>query len=400
MSLNSSPTQVFLYNYIKNPNNVKFSSKLDDDNDDDDDSAAAAFSAGGRQHEITTRYNFFAQLNGYCVDKGKFENLCLKFKEILKNCNLKNIKDLGITIVLLNFAKYYVCNQYALFVNDFNFIEELDDLKKFLYACNDKFVNFDKNLMISKKYGIKSLYKIENYTRKFVKYSEFLLIVNLMTGDDYKNDNYNMIFNRKFLFLNLIKHYHLNVIESFYAFTSFTRNCKVLKECEELNRPILNYKMEKFIDSHDMENANYWFVLPSNSIWFFYTPDEYKIFGFIDKSYVESLKHVEKILTKKISNNNNNNNNILIFGFLNNCNVYVLDIRNCFYFDAIVVNDDDDDDKQHQQKWTILIKLLNELNLNCIYRKYYKYSLDYEKYKKKKNVYFVKNNSRKFFKFV
>lgn len=203
---------------------------------------------------ITTPVNDAAVLSGYSVKRPLYELAT----SVLHRWSGVSNRDLGINILMLAFAKYHVKGQYHLFVNDFKLIDEMQSIESYLNKCTKAFIKLPKDMAINKKYGIRANAHI--FTgNKCLKMTEYLLILASMASK---------IMNPE-LFINIVRHYRINIIESFYMFASITRDSRLILECRELNKPTFNYVLDKF-HKECRYSGIFWFVVPPGSVWFAY----------------------------------------------------------------------------------------------------------------------------------
>lgn len=177
---------------------------------------------------LTSIINFQAKTDGrYILNKSKDGNQLIQLYTQLiyeKTTPLNQIQinkpDLGILILMLNFAKYQSRNQYDLFTNEFKCIDELNYLETFLLK---KKLLIPKDLAIHSKYGIKA--NISNFTgEQVITLEEFLKLVNIVfTSNKVTPES----------FIYHIKKFHIKIIESFYVLTN-RRDIKKIKECSQL----------------------------------------------------------------------------------------------------------------------------------------------------------------------
>lgn len=136
------------------------------------------------------------------------------------NTHQINKQDLGILILMLNFAKYQSRNQYDLFMNEFKCIDELVHLESFLLK---KKLMLPKDLAIHAVYGIKAN-ELNFINEQVITLQEFLKLLNtVFTSNKVTPES----------FIYHIKKFHIKIIESFYVLTN-TRDIKKVKECMAL----------------------------------------------------------------------------------------------------------------------------------------------------------------------
>lgn len=203
---------------------------------------------------ITTPINDAAVLSGYSVKRPLYDLAA----SMLHQWSSVSNRDLGINILMLAFAKYHVKGQYHLFVNDFKQIDEMQSIESYLNKCTKMFIKLPKDMAVDEKYGIRANAHIFT-DNKWLTMTNYLVILASMASKIMTPE----------LFINMVKHYHINIIESFYLFASITRDSRVILECRELNKPTFNYVLDKF-HKECRYSGEYWFVLPPCSVWFAY----------------------------------------------------------------------------------------------------------------------------------
>jgi len=253
-SLPSVAHQVFLYQIIK------FSNRFDDYITLNDETGVSV---------ATTELNHASNISGYTLSNELYDTVILyttTFKDTIKLC------DLGVNILLLNFSKYFANSQYHLFVNEFDQIRELEDFEKKLLKCSNTFLKVPKNLAIDSKYGIRAQSK--NFVNK-----------NSMPIESF-NSLFSYMSSKVFVierFIDMLKPYHINIIESIYSLVSLTRQTRVILECRDLNSPNFTYTISRILKSN-IYTGCMWFVLPESPVWFAYSKGNIKKTSYITRS--------------------------------------------------------------------------------------------------------------------
>lgn len=252
-SLPSVAHQVFLYQIIR------FSNRFDD---------YVTFNEEIGDSTPTTAINQASNISGYTLNRELYDT-AYRYHTQLKN-NIK-LDDLGVNILLMNFSKYFSHSQYHLFVNEFDKINELEDFEKKLLKCSNTFIKLPKNLAIDSKYGIRaqSKYYINNNA---IPNESFQTLFSYMSSNIVTVER----------FVNILKPYHINLIESIYALVSFTRQTRVILECRDLNSSNFRYTISKVMKSNTYTGCM-WFVLPKSSVWFAYSRGNIKKSSYITR---------------------------------------------------------------------------------------------------------------------
>lgn len=271
---------------------------------------------------INALKNYNAIVDGYQVD-AELYNLS---KELNRIKGSIKTNDFGITILMMHFAQYYARGQYPLFVNQFRCVTELEIIEKFLMSYNQNHIKLPMNMATHKEYGLLANREKFNQTNA-ITCSAFELINTSMKNANVTPKE----------FIKLIAPMHINIIESFYMFTSITKNCKIIQECHELMYRCLNYTFVKPLKSTDYI-GDYWFIVPPRSIWFAYHQGRIKV-SYISIDTYEAMKIFNKL-------------DCVIFGFIYNNQIYPI-----IFEDPRVIGD-----------WDENLEIIRKYNFNCAFR--------------------------------
>lgn len=236
LSNHGDPVQVYLYAVHKDPSCVTLN---------ETDGAT----------RITTPMNDAAVLGGYSVNRPLYD---LALDMLRRLSTTVSNEDLGVNILMLAFAKYYVRGQYHLFVNEFKQIKQMQTIESYLIKCTKRFIRLPKDMAVHEVYGIranaarftgnKPLTSVEH---RFILASMAATIMNPVR------------------FVDMVTPYHIHIIESYYLFASITRDSRVILECRELSKPTFDYVLDKF-HRECRYSGDYWFEVPPCSVWFAY----------------------------------------------------------------------------------------------------------------------------------
>lgn len=302
------------------------------------------------ESQVTTLYtlspliNLTASLNGYIVDEELY--LLSKLHIDIPIC------DFGITILMLYFAKFYSHGQYPLFVYTFRCLKELEIIEKFLLQYNQNNIKLYPNLATHEVYGLRN--QAKNFKDcKHITVEAFERIIAFMRSPEITPE----------LFIECIKSLHVYIIESFYMFTSITKNCKVINECHDLMHKNLVYTFQKPTKSLRCD-GKYWFTMPSKSVWFAYYQGRLKFSSYISCDIKESMKIFE---INKIK--------CLIVGFIHENQIYPIIFE----------------DPELYSCWEKTINFIRQNNFNCVFR-------SDVPHQKNNQIYFVKENISTIFK--
>lgn len=338
---------VFIYNVKRG---ISCELGIDDGNTDaNDDTNNTAANNIQTLDTLTPLVNSLAVTNGgYIVDKNL---MMLGHMDI----NMR-VEDFGITILMMHFAEFYSNGQYPLFMNMFRCVKELEIIERFLLSYNQRSIKLPPNLATDREYGIKA--QISKFTNNAcLTIQTFNDVYSLMRNSDITPAN----------FIECISLFHLSIIESFYIFTSITKNCKVINECHDLQHKSLAYTFQKPIKSLRYD-GDYWFELPNKAIWFAYHMGRVKYSAYVSCD-TNALMRIFKTA----------NINYLIVGFL---------YENCLYpiilQDPCICGD-----------WTATIERMKYLEFNCVFQ-----SNLVPMPKRKTYIYFVKQSLSTIFKLI
>lgn len=263
-----------------------------------------------------------------------------------------DIQDFGITILMLFFAEFYSQGQYALFVHTFRCIRELENIEKFLLSFNQRSIKLFPNLATHETYGLKK--QAHNFVNsKYLTVQAFEAIQQYMHSPEITPEK----------FIECVALLHINIIESFYIFTSVTKDCKVINECHNLLHNDMNYTFQSPIKSLRYD-GDYWFEVPIKSIWFAYLQKKVKFSSYISCDIKNSTKKFE-----------DTNIQCVVFGFIHENTVYPIIFE----------------DPKLIQCWDKIIEFIHIHGFNCAFK-------SGMPNQKSNRIYFVKKNVPTIFK--
>lgn len=248
--------------------------------------------------EPSTHTNTQAQIDHYVLKKNLYE-----LAQNYNKCSI-SVPDLGITILLLNFAKYYSRAQYHLFIDECYNVTELDSFESKLLRCNNSYILLPKDLPINSKYGLmaqqnkfvnKGAMSIESFERFFFTIHKI----------DIEIEN----------FIKFCIPFHMSIVETLYLFASFSSQTSLILECRSLRLKALPYKFDKVKLVHEYTGCA-WFVLPKIFVWFAHQNGRVKTSRYITRS---TEKRITDSLTRVAEH--------LILGVVINDIVYPLKIE-------------------------------------------------------------------------
>lgn len=321
---------VFLYN-IKNDIPYAFNddtTTATDDDDDDDDSNDGNDDANGKiakSNYTSIKINDFnAVINANALVSGY--NLDKSLRPVVETQFAIKLQDFGITILMMFFAKYYSRGQYPLYVNEFRCIKELELIERMLLGYNQNSIRLPVNMATDRNYGIKTnSFRFVN--NEYLTKEIFIMILDVMRNQFISPEK----------FVLILTPFHISIIESWYIFTSITKNCKIINECHELMYQSLDYIFPKCMKILSIENFMYWFQLPKDAVWFAYHGGRYKYSSYVSCDTNNLLTVFSKY-----------NINCVIVGYIYQNNVYPLYL----------------DDPRYTGNWTYMYIMFNQMNLN------------------------------------
>lgn len=271
---------------------------------------------------INTGVNKRAVVSGYILRADLYER-AKSYAEI----NI-NLSDLGINILLINFAKYYAKSQYHLFVYQFEEICEIENFEQKLLQCSRFFIKLPKNLSVHEFYGLKAnASRFINVGSMSVKYFED--VIAYMSSKIVKPDD----------FVKNISVYHISIIETLYAFASFTRQNRVILDCRDLHTNKLNYMFPKIYKITEYTGI-FWFVVPRHAVWFVYCKGLMKKFNYITRREEENLHQTLKQV------------NMIVLGFVYNGAIFPVKL----------------DDPIYLGQWVKTVEYFKHQNFNIVFQ--------------------------------
>lgn len=182
--------------------------------------------------------------------------------------------DLGYTILFMNFAIYNTVGRYTDFVLIFR---HLDCMKEFeVYMSKNRYANINAeytDLGIHAKHGLLKNYHRFTNTRCLTRHLAMsLLLIPWQRGtsmatlspEDYVSH------------LNIL---HIDIISSFYAITSNSKMTSSILECRDAANATPLHAAIKPINTYVLDDCEYWFHVPSGSVWFTYSKEGLRYHG-------------------------------------------------------------------------------------------------------------------------
>lgn len=189
-------------------------------------------------------------------------------------------EDLGITIVMLAFARYYSMNQYPVMVNALRTVRELEYVEQFLQTYTVASVKIPINLATHERYGLRANRHRFADGRASLTMLEYRTVVATMKVPGIDPEE----------FIGFVARYHPRIIESFYMFTSITKDCKVIAECRELSiARRFAYTFEKPVKSVKYD-GDYWFRVPVRSVWFAHHQGRWTFQSYVGREIDDKLR--------------------------------------------------------------------------------------------------------------
>lgn len=298
--------------------------------------------------KLTPLCNSNALMNGYLVD-GKL--MALSRLELGMS-----LQDFGITILMMFFADFYSKGQYPLYMNTFQCVRQLEIIDKFILSYNQRSIRLPLNLATHKTYGLKAQHS--KFTNSGHLTMQLFNSINaLMRAATVTPEH----------FIKSVSMFDLSIIESFYIFTSITKNCKIINECNELKYNVLPFTFQK-PETSLRYDGDYWFELPRNAIWFAYHQGQVKYSAYVGCDIHERLKCF------KVSNVC-----CLVVGFLHDHCVYPIIFQ----------------DPNLHTNWDATVNYIRAMQFNCVLN-----TNMIPLPSKNSRIHFVKNGIATIFKYV
>lgn len=174
--------------------------------------------------------------------------------------------DFGITLVMYYFAKFYAHSQYAKFAMMFQPVDELKILERFLAEEQGSRRRLPYELAFTRGYGLRDVKYTEKGSLTVGMFTELTMFL------------YQPACTRD-TFVARMKPLHVRIVESFYTFTSFTRNCKEIHEGLSSGQYDCSYPytFEPAAEVRHIDDIRYWFVVPTKATWFAYSNRIFKL---------------------------------------------------------------------------------------------------------------------------
>lgn len=294
----------------------------------------------------TMDVNRRANVSGYRLNSVLYDK-AVRYSRI--NTKLSNV---GINILLMNFAKYYARAQYHLFVYQFEDLLEIENFEKKLLACSQSFIKLPKNLSVHAKYGLKACSErfVHNGSMSVTYFDEMIAYMSskYVTPED---------------FIKNISCYHVSIIETLYAFASFTRQNRVILDCRDLHTNNFTYTFDKIRKSTAYTGV-YWFMVPRHSVWFAYYNGSMKKTNYITRDDEARLHATLKNVI-----------NTIVVGFTHNGSVFPVKIDNVAFIG----------------QWDSTIDFFKMYNLNIVFQRGYPTF---------RHAYFVNDNQSILYQFI
>lgn len=222
------------------------------------DTTIAESSIEALGERVTTLDNETAMENNcFFFDKNSIlASDALKVRDYVDKMGIQHA-DFGLTCVFMAFAHYASQYQYPIMAYNIRFIREFEIVEKLL-------LSFLKTLKIKSDLATESDYNLQQNCDKFIG-KEYIKVRELVRFQEVLNNN-----NDTRVFVELIKQYHVSIIETFFTFSScHGRSRFPVNECRELNENTFNFVFPKHNIVTDY-TGDYWFPVPKNPVWFAY----------------------------------------------------------------------------------------------------------------------------------
>lgn len=335
--------------------------------------------------KLNSMQNAAAYMNGGYVCDESLWSLC----ECFRSTTIQT-SDFGITVLMLYFAHYYAREQYALYVEEFRCIKELAVIERFLLSYNQTRIKLPLNLSIHPKYGLKrQAHRFVNSNHLTMTLFETMIAMMQQSQTVSGRASKQAVKRTKLqhsmadigavssltpdMFIDFVSMFHVRIIESFYIFTSISKNCKIIYECSEfMNVNKLEYTFQKPIKTDNFTLAEYFFQIPSGALWFAYYQGKIKFSSYAGNELYSLFKvfDVNKVMC-------------VVVGFIDTSNNTLT---------PLIFEDLHTD-------WTRTIAAINYLKLHCVFRPISEVDVLLKKNKAAPRFYFVKAGIAAIFKY-
>jgi hypothetical protein len=98
------------------------------------------------------------------------------------------IDDLGCTILLMSFARYYTRDRYPQFIYEHKFIKEIEIIETYIFECTTKTIKLPRNLCIDDRYGL--LANVRRFYRtNYIRYVDVVMILSSVKSNNMTPKN-------------------------------------------------------------------------------------------------------------------------------------------------------------------------------------------------------------------
>lgn len=244
---------------------------------------------------IGTRDNDAATMNGYTVRENLYRVSRTRFVPNISDsmeCETDDQSmqheamelrpcDLGITILMMSFASYYARKQYPILVNALKSVSELELLEKFLLCIGS--VKFEPNIALHSEYGL-----LANRHRwvgkRYLRVEDFESICAMLRSAHTRAEE----------FIETLTPFDSSIVESFYMFSSVTRDAKMITECRVLSCPRFVYTFDRPTRS-ERYDGQFWFRVPPRSTWFAYSQGRWSFQTYLGRDVETLMKRLDGI---------------------------------------------------------------------------------------------------------
>lgn len=295
--------------------------ELVDDNGDVDECLDERLTTLDNENAIENNRFFFKKSSTLAND-------ALRMRDYVSRTHIQHA-DFGLTCVFMSFSRYASQYRYPIMAYNMQFIREFEIVEKLL-------LSFLKTLKIKNDLATERDYNLQQNPDKFAG-KKYIKLRELTRFQEVLKNN-----NDTSVFIELIRQYHVSIIETFFTFSSCHGRSKFpVSECRELTANSFNFVFPK----HNIVNTytgDYWFPVPKNSVWFAYKEGRcvYKTFTSRDTDSLVQ-REFDRLSTQD-----------LIYGFITQSN----------YIYPIVFHD------PRVNTWADAIQFILANGLNCAFR--------------------------------
>lgn len=167
--------------------------------------------------------NFTTTIKNSFKQKGYYLDGNLMDSHIKLQLGIISKSDLGITLLMMFFAKFISADRYEIFVYTFRYIDEFKYFETFLLSLQQETIKLPDDMATDEKYGLMKN-KDAFINNNFLTVEKFNEITHYMKSVNASPEH----------FIQTIKNLHSSIIESFFMFTSMNGMDKRMEDCHKI----------------------------------------------------------------------------------------------------------------------------------------------------------------------